>query len=657
MIDLAQTKDWYTKTNNPASLLEFDTRNMVIPNRNGSGSRPPWIVRPRVALFNTSSMNNIENEIAQIGSELLTHFGCGKHAQILADNLAFIEEALHWDRGLETMVDMRLGLYDNARIAVFDNDDWTKTRHYWSWLADPVCAVGIRRVLLEKENDDRLRPAERTVLMQLDGLINGITSLFNGVVGKRDNSVIAYMFPFYLHTCTDAARNTIRGYPFEFTREEVDYCNLMYWVILPSMGAKVYIRNSQGVNIEYSDVVYQNGECNLTNELTLSAEEILTVPRLPNNCVFSKGNPRNLIDVTHLYEPTSAQSRCSDGGLHPTSVVTYMWAMRIQKLVNVTNNLAKVLLGIHYSTLLTHKVIQEHYDTEYYSGMSYLMFRGLRFTGCGITLMQQRSALYTLGTGIICKPTSHNTHQVHSVNQYCESVVIPETLEAPGLHIPNLYMKDLQGGDVQINTQGPFDMVIADAFNGFCPESESASGYRRPYIFTTGRSERLNGPVVRDPRLRTEGYTCMPTLLHPFSSVLATKPKHSARHRHGEESNHKLFCETHHIAEYDKGVLDSIGDPFRDTVDRASGNKRVTHIMHKELGVAFCGTYGVGFTSDKKLMCVSDKTIEPLVDRLAPRISGTGLFACNPMSTTHRLINPIFNRVFESSRYSRTLEC
>ncbi|KAL3997044.1 hypothetical protein ACER0C_009700 [Sarotherodon galilaeus] len=224
-----------------------------------------------------------------------------------------------------------------------------------------------------------------------------------------------------------------------------------------------------------------------------------------------------------------------------------MWAVRIQKLTGVTNYLAKFLLGVHYSTLLTSRVIQDHYDTKYYSGLSYLMFRGLRFTGCGISLMPQKSMLYTLGTGVICKPTSHNTHQVLTVNQYCESTIIPDTMDSPGLHMSNMYMKDLRGGDVHIDTQSPFDVVVADAFNGFCPESDTSCGDRRPYIFTTGRSERLSSSLTRDPRMRTEGYSCMPTLLRPFTSVLAVKPKTHSRSRGGEESNLRLFCKTQHV--------------------------------------------------------------------------------------------------------------
>lgn len=663
LASLGHSRDWYGKIENPASILEFDTRNMVVPRPPDNSGRniqhvvpERWVVRPRVALFNSSPMNSIDSEIAQIGSELLTHFGDTEHAKHVRDNLLFLERALHYGQGLESMIQLRRSILDRGIITDFDNADWTKGRLFWSWLTDPICAVYIRNTLAAKETTSTITTEERTVLLQIEGLMNSLISLFKGIVGSRRNSVIASM-----PVCFTVTGNGEYGYPTNFTLDDVDYCNLMYWIILPVLGARVYRRGSSdtGVDTVLKHIQYREHELNLTNELNLSNERALTVMCLNGQCAFSKvALQEGWCDVSEQFEPTAlTHKRCTDAGFSDTSLVTYMWAIRLQKLAGISNILAKVLMGLHYSTLLTHNVIVDHYDTKYYSGMSYLLFRGVRFTGCGVSLMQQKSALYTLGTEIVCKPTSHNTHQVHTVNQYCESVVIPETLDSPGVYIPNLYMKDVRGGDVHINTGGPFDMVVADAFNGFCPESDCSSGYRRPYIFTTGRSERLNGSVTRDTMMRAQVYTCMPTLLQPFSSALRVRNKHASRHRNQEESNHKLFCNTLHMVEFEKGVLDPIGDPFKDTVERVNGDKRTTDIMQPMLGVAFCGTYSIGLTSDKKLMCAGDVTRETLVDRLAPRISGTGIFACNPIQTTSRLINPIFNRIFESTRYSRSLQC
>ena len=653
---LARSRDWYSKINNPASVLEFDTRNMVVPmpDDNNPVQVGQWLVRPRVALFNSSAMNSIDNEMAQIGSELLTHFGDTQQAKLVQDNLTFLDRALHHEHGIGSMIELRRKILAGEVPQEFETE-WTKGRSFWSWIADPICAVHIRHVLVAKEgaSSGTITAEERTVLLQLEGLMNGLIGLFKAIVGSRLNSVIASMpacYNFDGHNVTDY------GYPRAFSLDDVDYCNLMYWIILPALGARVYrIGACSGDESARVHIKYRRQDRNLTKELDLANSNLLTVMRLNGNCAFSKAALRTGVDVSDMFEPTAlTHERSSDTGFSATSVVTYMWAIRLQKLTGISNDLAKVLLGMHYSTLLTHNVIREHYDTKYYSGMSYLLFRGVRFTGCGVSLIRQKSALYTLGTEILCKPTSHNTHQVHTVNQYCESTVIPETIESPGVHIPNLYMKDVRGGDVHIHTNGPFDMVVADAFNGFCPESECSSGYRRPYIFTTGRSERLNGSITKDPWMLVDAYTCMPSLLHPFSSVRRGVNKYTNRDRN-EESNHKLFRETLHIAEFEKGVLDPIGDPFKDTVERVNGDKRTTDIMQPKLGVAYCGTYSIGLTSDKKLMCASDLTQETLLERLAPRINGTGIFACNPIQTTTRLINPIFNRIFANTRYSRYL--
>lgn len=668
MVSLANTREWYSKIKNPACVLEFDAREMVVPvmNRNGHAADltpEKWVVRPRVALYNSSSMNSIENEIAQIGSELLAQFEDCDSVDNLQDAMLFLEQGLYHTQGLDTMVAMRDNILQDHEIDEFQSDDWVQHRAYWYWLTDPICAVAVRKKLAAKEDRKMIHEKERRVLLELEKLIHNLVKVFLRVVGERRNSVLASLpacFNWTPYQGVGADPTTPRGYPTTFTLEEVDYCNLMYWVVLPILGARVYRKENRlaGEATTLHVLDYKEGEYNLTQELQLDNATCITVPRLNGTCAFAKNTPLRWTDVSELFGPTSFTGGSStQTGFDESSLVTYVWAIRVAKLADIGNLVAKVLMGIHYSTLVTHNVICNHYDVKYYSGMSYLLFRGIRFTGCGVSLMQQKSALYTLGTEIKCKPTAHNTHQVFTVNQYCESCVIPETLDSPGVHIPNLYMKDLRGGEVTIGGEGPFQMVVADAFNGFCPESDSACGFRRPYIFTHGRSERFNGAVLKDPLMRCDAYTCMPTLLTPFSSARRRQGSRTAKRNRGEEeSNHRLFREALHVVELERGELDVIQDIFRDTADRVNGEKPVSDVMTSTLGVAFCGTYGIGFTSDKKLLHTEDDKTEALVERLAPRISGTGIFARNPIETTSSLINPIFNRIFESRRRSRVMD-
>ncbi|KAM7374943.1 hypothetical protein PAMP_007568 [Pampus punctatissimus] len=58
-------------------------------------------------LFNSSSMNSIDNEITQIGSELITHFGDTEHAKQVADNWVFLDQALNYEQGMVSMLRMR----------------------------------------------------------------------------------------------------------------------------------------------------------------------------------------------------------------------------------------------------------------------------------------------------------------------------------------------------------------------------------------------------------------------------------------------------------------------------------------------------------------------------------------------------------------------
>lgn len=148
LVSLAYSRDWYSKINNPASILEFDSHNMVVPrppdNHRGENNLPErWVVRPRVALFNSSSMNKIDNEIAQIGSELLTHFGNTEQAKLVRDNLVFLKRALHYEQGVESMIDLRQCILEGRGDVTLPND-WTKGRLFWFWLANPICTVHIR---------------------------------------------------------------------------------------------------------------------------------------------------------------------------------------------------------------------------------------------------------------------------------------------------------------------------------------------------------------------------------------------------------------------------------------------------------------------------------------------------------------------------------
>lgn len=658
MVQLAYQNNWGDKIKNPASLLEFDARNMVVPEKQTDESTR-WLVKPRLVLFNSSAMNSITNELSQTGSELLALFTGNGFTNELQEYLSFVEKGLSISNGHGYLLGVRNDIMKDNDIRGIVDDDWTRGRRHWLLLSDPVCAIAIRKVLAAMDGDDpkSLNDANRGILVRLESVINGILTIIRDISGDLRNSIFGYMPMF----CEYNEGQNTNGYPESFTFEDVSYCNFMYWALLPALGAKPYALNTNRGDVTSSQKPLHFERDSLINlDQELGGLEVTEKPHVNviavSTCVFSKSRPLSeCVDASPVFGPTAADD--SSDGFTATAVVTYMWTVRVKHIGALTNRIAALLMCAHYGTWLLPNVIQDYYDRKYHSGLSYLLFRGVRFTGSGVSLMQQKTTLYTVGTGMTCAPTSSNTHQVHTINQCCESAVIPETLDSPGLYIPNIYTKDLSGCEVFVNTNSPFDMVIADAFNGFCPESDSACGFRRPYIFTTGRSCTLTWPPARDELIKSHAYCSIPTLLRPLGAVYYNRRPMRITHYSGNhvESNRSLFIQTQHVADLDK-ALDRIGDPFKDTIERVNGNARATDIMSKELGVAFCGTYGVGLTSDQTLLSSRGfMEKETLVDRLAPRISGTGLFANTPIAATYRVITPIFERMFGINSYYRML--
>lgn len=310
-------------------------------------------MKATVVVFNSSAMNSIENELAQIGSELLVCFNHTKQGQNVTQALEFIDHALQQSSGLEAMLNFRNDVYGNAFNSVnenLENGEWTKSREYWAWLADPICTIALHLALLEKEKKkDLLTSQEHMILVQLENLINSVLFLFNAVLGKRTNSVLPYMPAF----AAPSGHSGNRGYPSSFTAHEIDYCNIMYWVVLPSLGARVYrVKESDREDGDFTYVpIVQNPKLSrLDNVLNVSNDDIPTVARLNGDCFFSKARPVDYDDMTPVFEPTAGFMESTEVGFHPTSVVTCMWAIRIRKLIGINNYLAKFLMGIHYST-------------------------------------------------------------------------------------------------------------------------------------------------------------------------------------------------------------------------------------------------------------------------------------------------------------------
>ena len=677
---LGEEESWLAKTSNPACVLEFCPRYMAIPSNaevpgNEDGVSPDsqpthWSARPRVALFNSSMMNSIHGEFVQIGSELLGKLG--KEQEIcIGDYLHIIKTGLNNSDGADSVLKVRGAAYKKNAFKesceTIEKSFRNGIRELQCIMSDPISAVFTAQYFTERDKPDgSLEKDHALVLTSFEEFQHTLLEIFDGVVGDRRKNTVVASLPLFCDppqfTETDMGGINKYNYPEYFTQDDIDYCNLMYWVILPVLGARVYTKGDANDSFYQHKLLYRPDDANLDEELGTVDNKGLTVGRVKgSDYVFAKVEPRNYKNCSKAFEPTATKpNRVGDPGLSSSSVITYIWAFRVNMLKKLPHAVSKVLLAMHYTTLLTRRVILEHYDKDYFSGVSYLLFRGTRFQGVGITLMGQKSVLYTLGSKIICFPTDSNSHREITLTQSCESLVMPEGLESPGIHVPNMFMKNVVGGDVVFSQSDPYAMVVTDAFNGFCPESERSAGYRRPFIFIRGRSQDLNGDLEPDPLAGPGGtisYTCMPTLLRPFSSVyrIYELSKRKQRMGSGPVPNIKLFSEVNPVSEIDDYLNELNCDPFADAVNRTkSFMLPQERLMTPELGVAFCGTYGLGNHSDLSLKPRSPGETETgLVSELSPRISGTGLYLYTSADAAKNIMGIVLSRIINISTHHR----
>ena len=671
---LGEEESWLAKTANPACVLEFCPRYMAIPvNKEAKGVNPEpthWIVRPRVAMFNSSMMNSIQGEFVQIGCELLGKLG--KEQEVcIGDYLQIIKTGLNNSDGAESVINVRVAAYKinpfQATCETIEKSFRNGIRELQCIMSDPIAAVFTAKYFTDRDKPDKnLEKDHALVLTLFEDFQHTLLEVFDSVVGDRRKNTVVASLPLFCDPPelneTEAGGLNKYHYPEYFTQDDIDYCNLMYWVILPVLGARVFGKSKSDDSFHQHQLLYRPDDANLSEELGTADDTRCTVGRLKgSDYVFAKVEPRNYKNYSEAFEPTATKPKhVGDPGLSSSSVITYIWAFRVNMLKKLPQLVPKVLLAMHYTTLLTRRVILEHCDKDYYSGLSYLLFRGTRFQGVGITLIGQKSVLYTLGSKIICFPTDSNSHREITLTQSCESLVMPEGIESPGIHVPNMYMKDVVGGDVVFSKSDPYAIVVADAFNGFCPESERSAGYRRPFIFIRGRSQDLNGDLEPDPLAGPGGtisYTCMPTLLPPFSSVyrIYELRKRKQRMGSGPVPNIKLFCEVNPVSEIDDYLNELNCDPFTDAVNRTKSLLLPQErLMTPELGVAFCGTYGLGNYSDLSLKPRKQGETETgLVSELSPRISGTGMYLYTSADAAKNIMGIVLSRIINISTHQR----
>nr|ALP73387.1 major capsid protein [Acipenserid herpesvirus 2] len=494
---------WDEKMQDIQSVFDFDPRHMIVQHRGQRSDAGGMIISQelinggheadnfvfainRVCMYNSSPLNMKANELIGVLSSMYKFLPpC-----LAIDNyLTFVAAALEdsTESGVTDLLDIRqLPLNARSQISnqclqrLYNNGD-----HYLP-LSDPYCQLVILsnlERLVENANtpeDLAKNLVYRVIINTIRSGMTALLNLFATLFEEPDYSIFDHhMMPYSL-------LYTQRG-----NDQQNLFLNIVYGAVLPVLTTKIY-RNSGQLNSE-TVVIEQLGYRSFTEA-----------------CFVNKSHR---LDEHHVHDLWSGE--IDDNRIE---LVRQVWKQRVVLLHKTFGN-SKPYLGVlgnlHYSTRISEPTMRDHFDVNYYSGISYLCVRTTRFTGHGMTVMPKESARLVTGNMYAGFPVAESTGK--SVWTQCmELAVTPSGLDKLGVYIPNVLVTNLNGFGVNFETSNVNSIIVMDLYNGFTPETQTTAAPVYNILPTCGRYDFDVEVDYQLPDQLTSRYSQCPTLLHFF---------------------------------------------------------------------------------------------------------------------------------------------
>nr|WAS29284.1 major capsid protein [Lake sturgeon herpesvirus] len=613
---------------------------------------------PRVCMYNSNPMNDIQNEIVGVGSSLATRYPVppqvGAYFDFLsqcASDVSYLSSAQLYDLK-KTFLDLTpqdntLNAYDFAELM---SDICRKNcRHLL--FSDPVCQIAMTDMMarfLETPplvvnpptdgtfvaggNREILRQTLHTLQIGQNWLLSMFYTMFpNDNEGNEKNSV------FHDLTALDLPWSSM-GKDLYFNPTVNQFCMLYNACVSPLIGNTIVQLHDPTANPAING--HPPLDLNQFKRTNWQVGEHSPLSFFVN--INGKPLPTTLITVD------SNLTRVSMSPPLNNHLVTPLWCQRLKYVKHyTTNNIALgVLLNLHYSMSINYKTVVNFMDQNWYSGWSYLCVRTHHMTGIGCAAMPVQEALFVTGNRWSWN-VEDTPVQLHH-KQCMEMAVMPARIGSYGAYAPDVFCVDHRGYGLQFVSAENFSeshttteysivarqnmvdqaIVVLDSFNGYIPESYTGCGGNN-MIPTNGRyfngsdnadltgdiyflSDPANGLFSECPTLirgvndQTNRLTMLANL---FSSASA-------------DNTHKLFLES--ISHND--VVDSIPTGFlvsdvqgllQRTVDKENTNPFTSQLM-----MMFADNYIVGKTGEQ-ILRNTDK-ISVLDLKLCPKILSEG---------------------------------
>lgn len=608
---------WDLKCQEQTCIFETSPRVMLINTQHSDntlavGQDGLHVVR-RACMFNASCLSMLHNEVV----------GCGSTLQYLAPEtdpmkkfIVLLELALDDTSAAGLAMVQRIHDLATTDTPILPADVLTLVESHGAMLpfSDPVCQIHIIK---------SLPPALADPAWTGDRVVG--VSLLNILRGGRGATVDVFkkIFPTLEYSILQF---TPHGFTFRtkaYTAHE-NLCNrILYCCMLPVLTlhlAPLTTTGAAGAVVDYVDIpntdsmIHQRNAC-FVNETSIAAVS-----------VFEQIN-----------DPLATRS----------NIITPLWEVRqnnIHKIFKSHKQYIGFLINIHYTAVITHESLRNHFDKTYYSGWAYLCMRTQKFTGNGIAILPRKGAQFVIGNRfgvpLIQGETFAYTEQIYMC-------VAPGGLTAAGVYVPNILCTDIEGTGLILDYANENCILAFDSFNGFTPEGARSVGQVDSILPLLSRYnfENLSPAVLAAPDPFTGRFCECPTLLPHFGDTM----HQLMQMRYPDQHNVTMFA-----AAVGAGDLWNTTPAFfrdADHTDFFSALKRTLPsevscggVFNNHLGIMFVDNYVIGKNGDATMRVASER-LTVADSKLNPRIMGEGLYR------SHIYDGNEFNFTTKFSRY------
>lgn len=314
---------------------------------------------------------------------------------------------------------------------------------------------------------------------------------------------------------------------------------------------------------------------------------------------------------------------------HSASITAYrpLFRTRHEMLMKRFSNctMVRVLALMHYWTFWNATTMENHFDKLYYSGLSYLVVRHMKFKGYNVAAMPPKSSRMLVGNRAAAFPTT--TWLNTEFKQTMDMAMAPMDMTSIGVVCNNVYITDVKGMSDQFDPHNPDCNLIFDSYNDYLPEGIDNYQGGGGLLSVHGRFDNV-GNVTTDMDPISGHYTELPTSFFKTSVLFNRTKTVLLNNVYTEDSSVGMMEAALNVNSFTESVPGHIVAAIERGLTQANivtqvitGSQKAQTIFTRQFGAMSTDDYAVGFGSSTLLRGGPSSHLHP---ELQPRISSIG---------------------------------